>query len=170
MTNIAAYIEQVARHYWGEPNPRLSKGTELRWGNHGSKSIDVRKGVWTDFETGESGGVVALVKANEPASSTATSLTCLRKSLASASSSKKRCLSCRASHVLTIIITADGVLAYQVLRFDNPKTFRQRRPNDRGGWINSIKDIEALPYNLTAIILTQQRRYLLLRARNAPML
>jgi hypothetical protein len=44
MTNIAAYIEQVARHYWGEPNPRLSKGTELRWGNHGSKSIDVRKG------------------------------------------------------------------------------------------------------------------------------
>jgi putative DNA primase/helicase len=47
---------------------------------------------------------------------------------------------------------ADGVLAYQVLRFDNPKTFRQRRPDDSGGWINSIKDIDPLPYNLPAIV------------------
>jgi len=39
MTNIAAYIEQVARHYLGEPNAKLSKGNELRGGTHGSFSV-----------------------------------------------------------------------------------------------------------------------------------
>ena len=51
---------------------------------------------------------------------------------------------------------SDGVLAYQVLRFDNPKTFRQRRPDNNGGWINSIKDIDPLPYNLPAIVTNPQ--------------
>jgi hypothetical protein len=29
----------------------------------------------------------------------------------------------------------DGSLLYEVLRYDNPKDFRQRRPNGNGGWI-----------------------------------
>jgi hypothetical protein len=152
MTNIAAYIEQVARHYWGEPNPRLSKGTEIRWGNNGSKSIDVRKGVWTDFETGESGGVVALVKANEPASINGNIPDVLEKKFGISKQQQKALPVVPSLARSYDYYNSDGVLAYQVLRFDNPKTFRQRRPDDRGGWINSIKDIEALPYNLPAII------------------
>jgi len=156
MTNIAAYIEQVARHYWGEPNPRLSKGTELRWGNHGSKSIDVRKGVWTDFETGESGGVVALVKANEPASINGNIPDVLERKFGISKQQQKSLPVVPSLARSYDYYNADGVLAYQVLRFDNPKTFRQRRPDNSGGWINSIKGIEALPYNLPAIITNSQ--------------
>ena len=54
MTNIAAYIEQIARHYWGEPKEK--RGHELRWGTHGSRSVDLRKGTWFDFEANEGGG------------------------------------------------------------------------------------------------------------------
>ena len=156
MTNIAAYIEQVARHYWGEPNPRLSKGTELRFGNNGSKSVDIRKGVWTDFESGESGGVVALVKANEPASINGNIPDVLERKFGISRQQQKSLPVVPSLARSYDYYNADGVLAYQVLRFDNPKTFRQRRPDDRGGWINSIKDIDPLPYNLPAIITNPQ--------------
>ena len=66
MTDYAAQIEKVATHYWGEPTKRSK--TELRWGTNGSKSVCLQRGVWTDFESGESGGLVDLAKANEPAS------------------------------------------------------------------------------------------------------
>lgn len=149
MTNIGAYIEQVARHYWGEPTSK--RGTELRWGTHGSKSVCLRKGVWTDFETGESGGVVALVKANEPASINGNIPDVLERKFG---------ISRQAQKALPVVpqmarsydyYNEDGELAYQVMRFE-PKTFRQRRPDGNGGWINSIKDVEPLPFNLPAII------------------
>ena len=42
MTNIAAHAEAVAKAYWGEPAVR--RGHILRWGTHGSKELDLRKG------------------------------------------------------------------------------------------------------------------------------
>lgn len=156
MTNIAAYIEQVARHYWGEPNPRLSKGTELRWGTHGSLSVCTRKGVWSNFETGESGGVIDMVKANEPASINGNIPDVLERKFG-ISKQQQRALPVTPKMSRAYdYYDSDGVLAYQVLRFDNPKTFRQRRPDNSGGWINSIKDIDPLPYNLPAIVTNPQ--------------
>jgi putative DNA primase/helicase len=42
----------------------------------------------------------------------------------------------------------DGKLLYQVQRFEEPKTFRQRRPNGKGGWITVgvFNGIERVPY------------------------
>ncbi len=40
-----------------------------------------------------------------------------------------------------------GKLLYQVLRYE-PKTFRQRRPDEKGGWIYSMKDIRRVLYQL----------------------
>ena len=68
--NIGAYMQQVATHYWGEPTAK--RGHELRWGTHGSKSVDVKKGTWYDFETNEGGGVIDLVKREEGATLVAT--------------------------------------------------------------------------------------------------
>ena len=65
MSNIASYIETVAKAYWGEP--KVKRGHILRWGTHGSKEVDLRKGTWFDFEANEGGGVVDLVRANEGA-------------------------------------------------------------------------------------------------------
>jgi len=63
--NIGSYIETVAKHYWGEPAER--RGTALRWGNKGSKEVDLRKGTWFDFENNVGGGVVDLVRQHEGA-------------------------------------------------------------------------------------------------------
>ncbi|MDM7997206.1 MAG: AAA family ATPase [Acidobacteriota bacterium] len=55
-------------------------------------------------------------------------------------------------HARRIVATYDycdpaGNLSYQVVRFD-PKDFRQRRPDGNGGWIDSVKGLKRLPYNL----------------------
>ena len=59
--NWAQIGEPVARELLGEPNNSLSNPTQLRWGNHGSFSLDRNRGVWFDFESGEGGGVLDLV-------------------------------------------------------------------------------------------------------------
>lgn len=55
-------IGPVARHFWGEPNEQLSKPSELRFGCHGSKSVDLEKNQFFDHEAGEGGGVIKLVQ------------------------------------------------------------------------------------------------------------
>ena len=45
-------IGPVARHFWGEPNEQLSKPSELRFGCHGSKSVDLEKNQFFDHEAG----------------------------------------------------------------------------------------------------------------------
>ena len=44
-------------------------------------------------------------------------------------------------------VTADGQLSYQVIRYE-PKDFRQRRPDGKGGWIPDTKGLKRIPYNL----------------------
>jgi putative DNA primase/helicase len=44
-----------------------------------------------------------------------------------------------------------GQLLYEVVRFD-PKDFRQRRPDGRGGWIWKLDDTRRVPYRLPALI------------------
>jgi hypothetical protein len=47
----------------------------------------------------------------------------------------------------------DGVLRYQVTKHLGPeKTFRQRRPDGRGGWIDNIKRVTRLPYRLPELL------------------
>lgn len=42
---------------------------------------------------------------------------------------------------------ASGELIYQVVRMD-PKDFRQRRPDGKGGWTWSVRGVKRIPYNL----------------------
>lgn len=58
-------IPEVARLLLGDPNPRLSSGNELRYGNRGSLIVNTsgpRAGTWHDFESGEGGGVLDLIE------------------------------------------------------------------------------------------------------------
>jgi RecA-family ATPase len=45
-----------------------------------------------------------------------------------------------------------GALLYEVLRYDNPKTFRQRRPDASGGWIWNLSDTRRVPYRLQELL------------------
>ena len=55
-------LEKVARHLLGEPGKRLSTRKDLRYGTHGSLSVNVVKGTWFDHEAGEGGAVLDLIK------------------------------------------------------------------------------------------------------------
>lgn len=46
---------------------------------------------------------------------------------------------------------ADGQPLFQVVRFD-PKDFRQRQPDDNGGWIWNLSGIEPVPYRLPELL------------------
>ena len=52
LPDLIALIEPLARRFYGEPNQRLSRGNELRFGTNGSLSVDIKLGRWFDFEEG----------------------------------------------------------------------------------------------------------------------
>ena len=60
--DYSALIGPLARYFWGDPNEQLSKPTELRFGSHGSKSVDLEKNLFFDHEADEGGGVIKLVQ------------------------------------------------------------------------------------------------------------
>ena len=62
--DFAALARPVALALLGEPNPRMSTGAELRYGEHGRLSVRLageRAGQWYDFRDGRGGGVLDLV-------------------------------------------------------------------------------------------------------------
>jgi len=150
MTNIAAYIEQVARHYLGEPNAKLSKGNELRWGTHGSFSVS-KRGTWFDHENGVGGGVVDLVRMFEPASINGNIPDVLEKKFGIAKRVQPTLTPAKYLAREYSYYGPDGDLLFQVQRFE-PKSFRQRRPDGKGGWLYNMDGVTAVPYNLVGMI------------------
>ena len=151
MNNIASYIEEVARHYKGEPNKQLSRGTELRFGTHGSFSVSLKTGTWYCHESNTGGGVIDLVRLNEPASLNGSISEVLQEKFGIAPQQEKALTPAKYLSKQYDYYDSDGVLRYQVQRFE-PKTFRQRRPDDKGGWLYNLQGVEALPYNLVGMI------------------
>jgi hypothetical protein len=56
---------------------------------------------------------------------------------------------------------AEGNLLYQVVRFE-PKTFRQRRPDGRGGWIWNLDGVERVLYRLPDLRSADPNRFVLI--------
>ncbi len=153
MNKYAEHIGVIAQELWGEPNKKMSHGSELRFGTHGSKSVDTEKGVFQDHETGESGGFVDLYKLARPQ---------INGNIADAlerefGMEKDPQFQKRGKDEITVYdyIGDHGVLEYQVVRTDfqdGSKTFRQQRPDGQGGWIRNLKGINRIPYNLPAVL------------------
>jgi putative DNA primase/helicase len=149
MNNIGAYIEEVAKTYWGEPTIR--RGHTLRWGNNGSREVDLRKGTWFDFEANEGGGVIDLVKQNEGVSPLYTIPDILEKKFGIQKRVQESIKPARFMSACYDYVDENGEVKYQVQRFE-PKTFRQRRPDEKGDWVYNMQGVEALPYRLPDII------------------
>lgn len=65
-SDFAELIVPVAKHFWGDHNPKLSSKTEMRWGGQGSRAVFLDgPGNWQNFESGEKGGVIDLVKCEQ---------------------------------------------------------------------------------------------------------
>jgi putative DNA primase/helicase len=149
--DFAAIIEPVARELLGEPNRSLSTQVCLRFGSRGSLAIQIggaNKGTWFDHEREIGGGTLDLIAdkaslAAEPGAA----LGWLREHgyLPQHSSAKPRIVKTYDYH------DEHGVLAFQVTRME-PKDFRQRRPDGKGGWIWKMDGVERVPYRLPDLL------------------
>ena len=123
------HIAEIARQILGEPNPKLSTRSQLRDGNNGSLSIELdgkKRGLWHDHERGEGGNAYQFVErfANLAEEETVADW------LVSKHFASRRVHS-------QIVATYDyrdeaGKLLFQVIRLQ-PKSFRQRHPDGKGG-------------------------------------
>lgn len=155
MTDLATLMQPVAEMLLGEPNPGLSSKTELRYGNHGSLSVDLKGGRWFDHERGCGGGVIALIEDRTGRRGT--------EWLAEHGLEIERTRSAprkakRKAQLGKIVATYDyvdehGALLFQVCRFE-PKDFRQRRPDPSKptGWSWSVKGVRQVPYKLPELL------------------
>ena len=127
-------IEDAARAKFADSPVFRRSDTEIRFGQHGSKHVDLITGRWKDYETDDWG----YFRANGAAGD---------------SNDRKN------DRPVSLIVDkydyldSEGQLRYQVCRYA-PKTFRPRRPDtlSAGRWIWSLKGVEALPYRLNDFV------------------
>lgn len=160
MTDLVQHIERVARHLWGDPNDKLSKpGKELRFGTHGSKSIDLEKGTWYDHEADQGGGVADLIRQETGGAKIERwmkdELGVELAPLANGNGHYHEPWQIQPTQPKKIKATypyydEHGELRYEVIRFE-PKDFRQRRyENGHAYW--NLQGVTPLPYNLPELI------------------
>jgi len=163
-TNIATYMEEVARHYWGDPNPK-ARGQKLRWGTHNGREVDLRKGVWFDYELNKGGGVIDMVRHHEGASLKPIH-EILEHKFGITREVEERIRPKEWLSKVYEYYDEDGVLSYQVLRYE-PKRFIQRHPDDKGGWVWNMDGVTPLPYNLPHIVHQPNRPILVVEGEKA---
>jgi putative DNA primase/helicase len=117
-------MKPVAIRLLGEPAQK--HGQEWRYGNRGSLAVDIKKGTWFDHEANIGGGVFDLIRRQgheQPAA-------WLRSE---GFLGAPRIITDRRIVETFDYCDENGTLLFQVVRFE-PKNFRQRRPDGRGGW------------------------------------
>ena len=145
MNDISRHMEEVAKHFWGEPSSRTT--TELRWGNHGSKAVNLSQGTWYDFENNEGGGVVDLVKKEMPSLNGSIQGFLDEFGILPQPSKKQE-------NTVYDYTDTEGNILYQVVRYE-PKTFRQRRV-EKGKTVWNLHGISPVPYRLPNIAKAHQ--------------
>lgn len=148
---FASAIGPVADRLLGERNSHLSSDSEIRYGKHGSLSIDLPTGTYYDHESKQGGGVLDLIS-RELHLDHGAALKWLRdqhlidepRTNGAAPPERKREV---ASYDYT---DEDGNLIFQVVRYE-PKTFVQRR-KDRGRWVYQVRGVRQVPYRLPELV------------------
>lgn len=178
---FAGMAGAVAKELLGEPNKALSSASELRFGNKGSLSVDLKKGVWADHSEGTGGGVLALIE-RETGKKGRDAVEWLRdngfpvednrpvpqsgsnRNYAADDQQQPRYDGPEMKPVKEWdYLDEAGNLLFQVVRLENglngedgkpEKSYRQRKPDTtkRGGWDWSTKGVRQVPYRLPELI------------------
>jgi len=140
-------MEPVARELLGEPQERFHGGQEWRYGTRGSLSIRIDKGTWFDNEAGVGGGTLGLIE-NRGGMDRSGALAWLQdhKLIEPPGEKPKR-------QIVEVYEyrDRDGAPLFQVVRYD-PKDFRQRRPDGRGGWEWRLGQVRRVLFRLPELI------------------
>jgi AAA domain len=145
--NLAPYMAGVAKLLLGEPNKQLSKKDELRYGTRGSLAINLKDGTFFNHETLEGGGVLKLIELKTGRTGAAR-IDWLRDNGFDVTPN--------GSIMPQIVEVYDyvdesGRLLSQVVRFE-PKDFRQRKPDGKGGWTWNVRGVRRVPYRLVEML------------------
>jgi len=138
-----ATTAKIAQQILGQPNRSQSTRNQLRFGSNGSVAVEIggdKAGKWFDHEAKIGGDIRDLVRIKgavpDDEVDSWVKAHCGAPQRAKARIAKlydyREC----------------GELRYQVLRYERPKRFRQRRPNPAGGWLYDLKGIRRIPYRL----------------------
>lgn len=150
---FSRYMEAAARKLLGDPNARLSSARELRFGTHGSLSVDLESGTFYDHEAEKGGGVLSLIEREEGLKGRE-AVEWLRRELGADIEDRRvepKSQKSRGRLVATYdYVDEHGEVLFQVCRFD-PKDFRQRRPDGQGGWIWNLNGVRLIPYRLNEV-------------------
>jgi putative DNA primase/helicase len=144
--DLCPHIAKIAQHVLGEPNKELSTFRQWRFGSHGSVAVEIAgpgRGRWFDHEAGIGGGPWELLTIKGS----------MRKDEAIKWLRESGILGGMKQRIVAAYDYRDegGELLFQVVRFD-PKDFRQRRPDGKGGWIWEVKGTRQVPYHLRELI------------------
>lgn len=153
-------MADVARAVHGEPNKALSSSTELRYGAHGSLSVDLAKGSWFDHEANKGGGVLDMLVDAAWAKDHGAAAKLLKEDFGAELPEERRPVQAEEPQRITATydyIDENGEVLFQVVRYAPKKTFRQRRP-DGSGWSWSVKDVRQVPYRLPELLKAKPAR------------
>lgn len=169
---FAPMIGKVAAELWGEPNRRLSKPGELRWGNQGARIVYPDTGAFLDTEADRRGGTLDLIEHVEGVDRAGAMAWLADRGLIPAAGSSRPVLpptrqaaaggdrhAVRLDRGQRIVASfgyqRDGVLLYRKHRIEpgragRSKGFAYDRPSPDGGWIAGRGHVEA-PYRGDAL-------------------
>jgi RecA-family ATPase len=158
MIDLARFLVDVVTGSRGKPNQHLSSKTELRFGTHGSLSVDLEKFVWFDHEANRGGGTLDFIAFEKQLTGRA-AFDYMRDELklpiddgpAPANGHSNGYVVARKIAATYDYIDESGALLFQVVRYD-PKAFAQRRPDGNDGWIWSVKGSRQVPYRLPELV------------------
>ena len=149
--DFASIMKPVVLGLLGEPLEKRHRGTEWRYRDRGSLKVDIAKGIWHDFEANIGGGVIEFIVRHLGCDHDGAVAWLQREGLLekpeNQRESKKRFV--RAYDYLR----EDGKLLFQSVRYENPKTFRYRRPGYKpGDWIWNLREVPLVPYQLPSLL------------------
>jgi hypothetical protein len=148
-------IDEIARRLLGEPNRSLSTRTQLRFGTNGSLAVELagdKHGSWFDHESGIGGGPLDLIR-KKLGLANSDAFDWLRREFGIGDEPRKPNGKDGLGEFECAYDYRDeqGELLFQVARFKNPKTFRQRRPVEgRLEW--RVKGVRQVLYRLKDLI------------------
>lgn len=171
-SEFARHMEAVARLLLGEPNKHLSRpGVELRYGNKGSISIDLKKKTWFEHGTDKGGGTLDLVVHMGKAADRKGAAEWMRDQGFDIGSPPERGSNRAASPdgdgpkmkpvAHWDYVDENGQVLFQVVRLESglvgkdgkpEKTYRQRKRDKQGGWEWSVKGSRNVPYRLPELL------------------
>jgi hypothetical protein len=149
----------IAQKHFGAPNKILSSKTELRFGQHGSKSVNLKTGVWFDHEINEGGSLYQLPGEHWP---NETRMNGNGTAHSNGGSEKNTSKQFRIVKTWPYV-DEKGSELFEVCRLENgeigadgkpDKTYRQRHRDATApdGYIYSVKGIRQVPYSLPELI------------------